>query len=168
MQNYVDARVSCGVTQRYSANGYGQCYCLESGGYCTQHAPLRNGEFQVSDDSYYVKIPRQKGKRIIKMTAISYATLVELMLDGTYDCMELAEMTGLHYVTVLQYTREMHRAGACHISSWGKDGRGRDLRKIYKIGKGRDAKRQSLSRNEISARYRAKRKHTELLRRMAA
>jgi len=122
----------------------------------------------LSADSYLVRVPRTKGKRIIKVNAISFAKMVELMLDGTYDCMELAEMTGLHYVTVLQYTRELHRAGACHISSWGKDDRGRDLRKIYQIGKGKDAKRQSLSRNEIAARYRAKRKHVDMLRRMVA
>lgn len=56
-----------------------------------------------------------KNARCIKINAISQAHLIALMLDGIYTCKELAEETGLHYVTVLQYTRELHRAGAAYI-----------------------------------------------------
>lgn len=97
-------------------------------------------------------------KRQIKMGAISYAQLVKLMFDGTYSCEAMAEITGLHYTTVLQYTRELHLAGAAHISSWEKDSRGRDSVKIYKLGKGKDAKREKLSSYERQARVRAKKK----------
>lgn len=114
-----------------------------------------------------ITIPNHKGKRMIKINAISYAKLVALMLDGTYDCKELAEITGLHYVTVLHYTREMYKEGACHIGSWNKDDRGRDLRIVYKIGKGKDAKRNTMTRNERAARYRAKKKQIALMQRMA-
>ena len=86
--------------------------------------------------------PNNKNRRIIKINAITQAHLIKLLLEGTYTCQELADETGLHYVTVLHYTRELHRAGAAHIASWEKDLRGRDLVKIYKLGVGRDAKRQ--------------------------
>jgi predicted ArsR family transcriptional regulator len=100
--------------------------------------------------------PNNAGKRLIKINAITQAQLIKLLLEGTYSCAELAEMTGLHYVTVLQYTRELHRAGAAHICMWDKDGRGRDLTKIYKLGVGKDVKRQRMTGAEKQRKYKAK------------
>lgn len=97
-------------------------------------------------------------RKQVKMGAVLYARMVEMMLHGTFSCAEMAEETGLHYVTVLEYTRELHRAGAAHICAWDKDKRGRDVTKIYKIGKGPDAKRQRMSKAELAARSRQKRK----------
>lgn len=110
---------------------------------------------------------RKPGRRMVKVGALTYAQLVKHMIEGTYTCYELAELTGLHYVTVLQYARELHRAKAAHISSWGLDAHGRDALKVYKIGPGRDAPRTRMSRNEIARRYRAKIKARETLHRMA-
>lgn len=95
-------------------------------------------------------------KRIVKMSAVLQAQIIKLMFDGTYNCTQLAEETGLHYVTVLQYTRELHRAGAAHISSWEKDARGRDVIKVYKLGPGKDAKRERMTQVERMARHREK------------
>lgn len=102
--------------------------------------------------------PSSKGRRIAKINRFTQAKLIEAMLDGVYTCAELAEMTGLHYVTVLDYTRELHRAKAAHICAWEKDSKGRDVIKIYKIGRGKDAKREKLSGAERQARSRAKKK----------
>lgn len=107
-------------------------------------------------------------KRRVKVNAMSFGKLVEAMIDGTYNCHGLAEVTGLHYNTVTQYAREMHIAGACHIASWDKDSLGRDTIKVYKIGRGRDAKRQKMTQAERASRYRAKLRSIELLHRMAA
>jgi serine/threonine-protein kinase RIO1 len=107
--------------------------------------------------------PSNKGRRIAKINRFTQAKLIEAMLDGVYTCAELAEMTGLHYVTVLDYTRELHRAKAAHICGWEKDSKGRDVIKIYKIGRGKDAKREKLSGAERQARTRAKRKAVELV-----
>jgi len=107
--------------------------------------------------------PSPKGKRMIKINAIMQAQLIKLLLDGTYTCKELAEMTGLHYVTVLQYTRELHRAGAAHIAAWEKDPRGRDLSKIYKLGEGTDKRRQKKTQAERQIAYRAKKKQIKLM-----
>ena len=106
--------------------------------------------------------PSNKGKRIVKINAITQARLIEAMLDGVYNCMELAEMTGLHYVTVLQYTRELHRAKAAHICNWDKDSKGRDVIKIYKIGRGKDAKREKLTGAQRQARSRQKKRNLEV------
>lgn len=94
----------------------------------------------------------------MKINAYHQAQLIKLLLEGTYSCAELAEETGLHYVTVLEYTRELHRAKAAHISMWEKDGRGRDMIKIYKIGEGRDARRSKLTPAQRQQRVRDKRK----------
>lgn len=107
--------------------------------------------------------PSQKGKRQIKINAILQAHLIKLLLEGTYTCQELADETGLHYVTVLQYTRELHRVGAAHIAGWEKDYRGRDLAKIYKLGEGKDKKRQRKTDAEKQIAYRAKKKQIKLI-----
>jgi hypothetical protein len=108
-----------------------------------------------------------KKTRIIKMSAVLQAQIIKLMFDGTYNCTQLAEETGLHYVTVLQYTRELHRAGAAHISSWEKDARGRDVIKVYKLGPGKDAKRERMTQVERQARHRDKLKAQKLAQVMA-
>lgn len=93
-----------------------------------------------------------------RINALSQANLIKLLLEGTYTCAELAEQTGLHYVTVLHYTRALRKVGAAHICAWDKDARGRDLIKIYKLGEGKDAKRQKLTACERQARVRAKKR----------
>ena len=113
--------------------------------------------------AYTPNPPNLKGKRQIKINAITQAHLIKLLLDGTYTCTELAEMTGLHYVTVLQYTRELHRAGAAHIAGWEKDVRGRDLAKIYKLGEGADKPRQKKTQAERQIAYRAKKKQIKIM-----
>lgn len=101
-------------------------------------------------------------KRIIKINRFTQARLIKLLLEGTYNCQELADETGLHYVTVLDYTRELHRAGAAYIDHWDKDAWGRDLIKVYKIGKGKDAKRQVRTPVERQRAYRAKKRQIAL------
>lgn len=112
--------------------------------------------------------PSNRGRKIVKINALSQAQLIKAMLDGTLTCQELAEETGLHYVTVLQYTRELHAAGAAHICCWEKDSRNRDSIKVYKIGEGKDAERQSMTPAQRQARSRAKRFNLEMIQRMAA
>lgn len=103
-------------------------------------------------------VPYTGGKTLRKINAFTQGVLIELMLDGLYDCHELAERTGLHYVTVQGYCRELHRAGACYIDHWNADSRDRDTIKIYKIGRGTDAVRRKLTSAQRQARSRAGRK----------
>ena len=112
--------------------------------------------------------PNIKGRKAIKINAICQAQLIKLLLDGVYTCHELAEQTGLHYVTVLQYTRELHAAGAAYICAWEKDTRGRDAIKIYKIGEHRDAQRKKLTGAQRQAKSREKKFNLEMMHRIAA
>ena len=101
-------------------------------------------------------MPRQ-----VKINALMQAQLIKLMLEGEYSCAELAEMTGAHYVTVLQYTRELHRAGAAHICRYEPDRLGRRNVKIYKIGEGEDVRLRKATPRERQA---ARRKRIEIMR----
>lgn len=102
-------------------------------------------------------------KRVIKLNSILQAQLIKLLLEGVYTCQELAEETGLHYVTVLQYTRELHRAGAAYIDHWEKDSRDRDSLKVYKVGVGKDARRSKLTSAQRQERVRKRKKMANLL-----
>lgn len=104
---------------------------------------------------------------MIKINAITQAHLIKLLLEGTYSCTELARETGLHYVTVLRYARELHRAKAVHISMWEKDEYGRDMVKIYKLGEGKDAPRRVMSAAERQKRHRSKDKQIAMNHMMA-
>ena len=109
-------------------------------------------------------MPRQ----IVKVGALSYANMIKLLLDGDYTCAELAEETGLHYVTILHYTRELHKAKAVHITRWEPDTRGRYLCKVFKIGSDKDAKRPSMTRAERQQRCRDKANAIKLIHRTAS
>jgi hypothetical protein len=102
-------------------------------------------------------------RRLIKINAILQAQLIKLLLEDEYSCEELAQETGLNYITVLQYTRELHRAGAAHIVRYEKDRLGRDSIKVYKLGAGKDAKRARLSPAQRQQRQRDRKKMATLL-----
>jgi hypothetical protein len=97
-------------------------------------------------------------RKQVKVNAIAYAKMCAAMIPGDLTCQELADETGLHLVTIYQYTREMHAAGAAHIARYEPDGRGRHNVKVYKLGPGKDAKRVRMTQAERQARLRAKRK----------
>lgn len=111
--------------------------------------------------------PNNRGKRIAKINRFTQALLIKYLLEGIYSAQELAEMTGLHDVTVRDYTRELCRVGAAHIASWDKDSRGRDVVKIVKLGPGKDAKRQRLTDAERQRAYRKKKQQQTTLRILA-
>jgi hypothetical protein len=89
---------------------------------------------------------------------MSFALLVREMLAGFYTCQELAERTGLHYVTVLTYTREMHKAGAAYIRAWRMNEKRQYVLKVYGIGDMQDARkpRAALTPAQRTQRYRMK------------
>jgi hypothetical protein len=89
---------------------------------------------------------------------MSFALLVKEMLAGEYTCEELAERTGLHYVTVLNYTREMHKAGSAYICAWRMNEKRQYVLKVYAIGNMYDVRkpRVALTPAQRTQRYRAK------------
>ena len=104
-------------------------------------------------------------KRAKKMGAFTYALLIRPLMEGTRTCRELAEETGLHILTVYDYTYHLHKSGAAFIVTW--DGEGRHQTRIYMLGKGADAPRPSKSRKQVHADYRARAAAKELLQRMS-
>lgn len=100
---------------------------------------------------------------MIKVNAIAQAHMIKMLLEEPHSLTEIAEETGLHYVTVCDYTRALHKVGAAHIAGWDEDRRGRACVKLYKLGKGKDVKRQPVTAAERQRRARAKKQMAKLL-----
>jgi DNA-binding Lrp family transcriptional regulator len=108
---------------------------------------------------------RESSRRGRKVNALTFSIMVKLLYEGTRTCTELADDTGLHKLTVYDWTREMHRQGIIHICMW--DGEGRSSVRIFKMGPGKDAVRPVKTREQIHAEYKARQKAKQLLHRMA-
>jgi hypothetical protein len=115
-----------------------------------------------TDTSTRRKVGSRRGH---KVNALTFAILCKLLMDGTRNCHELAEDTGLHVLTVYDWTRELHRQGVIHICMW--DGDGRSSTRIFMFGPGKDAARPIKKRSQVHADYRARKKAEQLLQRMA-
>lgn len=114
------------------------------------------------DTSRRRKVGSRRGH---KVNAMSFSIMCKLLMDGTRTCHELSEDTGLHVLTIYDWTREMHRQGVIHICMW--EGEGRSSTRIFKFGPGKDAPRPIKPRSAIHAEYRARIKAQQLLHRMA-
>lgn len=104
---------------------------------------------------------------MLKVNAMSQAHLIRALLVGDMTLAELAEETGLHYVTVREYCSALHKAGAAHIARWEPDVRGRHCIKVYRLGPGEDAARPKIPQIERQAQLRAKKRAAEMLAVMA-
>jgi len=111
--------------------------------------------------------PKKKGRRFTKVGAMSYAILLKYLAEGTMTCVELADAVGLHVLTVYDYTKAMYKQGVIHICAWELDTRGRSTVRIYMLGKGKDAAKNTKTRNQISADWRARRKVIQMNQRIA-
>jgi len=106
-------------------------------------------------------------RKHVKVNAIAFANMVAAMIPGDMNCRELAEETGLHYLTVCQYARELWAAKAVHIVRRDPDARGRHNIIIYKLGPGRDAPKVRLTPYQRTQNYRARKAQEALLHKMA-
>lgn len=93
---------------------------------------------------------------MIKIGALSYANLIKALMAGELTVRELAEETGLHYLTVCYYTRALHKVGAVHIVRWDEDACGRRTAKVFQLGAGKDAKRVKQTDAQRQASLRAR------------
>lgn len=116
----------------------------------------------MTDTSTRRKVGSRRGH---KVNALTFSILVKLLYEGTRNCYELAEDSGLHVLTIYDWTRELHRQGVIHICMW--EGEGRASTRIFKFGPGKDAPRPTKPRSRIHAEYRARKKAAELNQRMA-
>lgn len=114
------------------------------------------------DTSARRKVGSRRGH---KVNALSFSIMCKLLMEGTRTCRELADETGLHVLTVYDWTAVMHKQGIIHICTW--EGEGRSQTRIFMFGPGKDAPRPVKKRSIISSEYRARKKAEQLLRMMA-
>lgn len=117
---------------------------------------------KTTDTSRRMKVGSRRGH---KVNAMTFSIMCKLLIEGTRTCRELSEDTGLHVLTVYDWTRELHRQGVIHICMW--EGEGRSSVRIFKFGPGKDAPRPIKERSRVHAEYRARKKAAQLLQRMA-
>jgi DNA-binding IclR family transcriptional regulator len=101
---------------------------------------------------------------VIKVNAGAYARLIKALRTGDRALTELAEVTGLHYLTVAHYTRALHKAGEVHVSRLRADTLGRMSVKLFTLGPGIDAKRDPMSVRERKRRQRARESREEAVK----
>lgn len=98
----------------------------------------------------------------VKMTPDKFAALLVALCEGEYNSRELADYSGLHYNTVLQYLRAMHehKPSVVYICKWEKDALGRESLPIFKLqavpGSMSDVPRPRVPRTEQQRRYRSR------------
>lgn len=94
----------------------------------------------------------------MKINAMMFARMMKMLTDESGQSIyDIVDETGLHYVTVQRYLRELHKAGAIYIRAWQKDAHGRDAIRVYTIGSRPDARRKRMTGAERQARSRRKR-----------
>ena len=99
---------------------------------------------------------RTTNKRKVPVNHYTLLNLIEALQNGVYSMTELAEESGLHYHTVRNFCKLAHARKMIQICMWEKDTRGRDMIKIFKWGKGTDAKRTKISSKDRTKAYRDK------------
>ena len=115
----------------------------------------------------YRPVPNMRGRKPVRINALTNAALIKYLLLATHTVPELAELTGLHYRTVLRYLQALRRAGILHICAWEQDHRGRDNLRVFKLGPGQDLKKSKLTPAQRQQRVRDKRKHLKMIHAMA-
>jgi len=103
-----------------------------------------------------------------KINALTYAILLRELMDGDKNCHQLAEATGLNVQTIYDHTKAMYKIGVIHVHEWEADTKGRCAVRIYKLGPGKDAKKFTKTRQQVSADYRTRQKQILLNQMMAA
>lgn len=103
-------------------------------------------------------------KKVIRVNAIAIAEMLKAAQEGIYTSWELVDISGLSINTVRGYMNVLHKAGVVHVCDWEEDSRGIRTRKVYKLGKGKDAIKPKLSEQEVNRRYREKIKAMKLMK----
>lgn len=77
----------------------------------------------------------------MKVSALVWAQLLDLLMQGAYTVSGMAEETGLAYETVREYLAVLHRKQIVHICDWEQDPRGAWTRAVWMLGRGKDAQK---------------------------
>ena len=93
-----------------------------------------------------------------KVNQEAYAVLFKSIIDHPGTAYELAEVSGLHLLTVQDLMRVFAKHQIVHIVAWEPNGRGIDTTPVWSFGKGRDVARRIKTRAQIASDYRARRR----------
>jgi hypothetical protein len=97
--------------------------------------------------------------KIHKVNQEAYAVLIRELMENPSTSHELAEVSGLHPVTVQNVMRTFRRHKIVHVAAWEANNR----TAVWALGKGRDAKKPMKPRAQVVADYRARKKQKELM-----
>lgn len=111
-------------------------------------------------------VPRRKNA--VRVNAMAIAELLLGIQHACHTLYELAEMSGLSYHTVMKYCNVMHKRHVIHICDWEADNRGGRTLRVYAMGAAPDVPKPApMTSKEACARYRARKKQEQLIKRMA-
>lgn len=98
---------------------------------------------------------------MVKINQETYALAIKYLIKNDATIHQLAEETGLHYVTASSLIKTFRKHKLVHVCDWEQDKRGRDQTIVIRWGSGSDKKRYSMTTAERSRLYRARRKNNE-------
>lgn len=78
-------------------------------------------------------------RRVTAPNLIAVGVLIKHLMDGRLTNRQLAEVTGLAYLTVCRYTAAIYNADAAFITRLEIDNRGAQTIRVYKLGTDDDA-----------------------------
>lgn len=100
---------------------------------------------------------------LVKVNAMSHAKLIKALQVDMHTAKDLAAATGLHYSTVREQLRALHRERLIYIAAYEKDVRGRENAMLWAWGNRPDAKRVALTPSQRQQRLRNRRRMAKLL-----
>jgi hypothetical protein len=103
-----------------------------------------------------------------KVNQEAYALVFKDLLAGPSTAHELADVSGLHIVTMQSLMRTLKKHKVVHIVAWHPNGRGIDTTPVFQLGQGRDVKRRRKTRAQIAADYRERKQMQGMVNLMPA
>lgn len=100
----------------------------------------------------------------MKINQETYALVFKHLLTEEASAHELADVSGLHSITAQSLMNTLKKHKVVHVCGWDKDTMGRDTTPIYKLGAGKNVSRTRMTRAQVVARYRAKKKALDEVR----
>lgn len=96
-------------------------------------------------------------KRKAGLNATAYSHLIHALFTAPRSLAELQDITGMGNAAA-RCIKALRDRGILHVSGWRPDGHGRMTVREYSLGRGSDVPCPKMSRSEVVARYKARRK----------
>lgn len=93
-------------------------------------------------------------KKQVRLSHITFALLLEELMSGPCTAKHLSEHTGMGHRYMCYLLQTLYSKKLVHIASWEKDAIGRYGVRVFALGSGKDAKRQTKTRQAVNRDYR--------------